>query len=98
MPSIMSSHLFCKAPRAHLFTQAAARRSFSVTRLTTASQPPPFHSPSPFRLPKEEQELFESLQRESTGAFSTPRLPPKINQSPNATAADVANADGTTSE
>ena len=98
MPSIMSSHLFCKAPRAHLFTQAAARRSFSVTRLTTASQPSPFHSPSPPRLPKEEQELFESLQRESTGAFSTPRSPPKINQSPDASTADVAEADNAISD
>src|SRR2546423_3010484 len=98
MPSIMSSHLFCKAPRAHLFTQVAARRSFSVTRLTTAIQPPPFSSPSPLRLPKEEQELFESLQRESTGAFSTPRSPPKINQSPDASAAHVAKADDTISE
>ncbi|KAH9819332.1 Succinate dehydrogenase assembly factor 4, mitochondrial [Teratosphaeria destructans] len=29
--------------------------------------------PAPPRLPKEEQELFEKLQQESTGAFSTPR-------------------------
>jgi Protein of unknown function (DUF1674) len=94
----MSSHLFCKAPRAHLFTQVAIRRSFSVTRLTTAIQPPPFHSPSPPRLPKEEQELFESLQRESTGAFSTPRSPPKINQSPDASTADVAEADNAISD
>ncbi|KAI4159712.1 MAG: hypothetical protein LQ342_006327 [Letrouitia transgressa] len=28
--------------------------------------------PAPPRLPKEEQELYESLQRASTGAFSTP--------------------------
>ncbi|KAL9039522.1 MAG: hypothetical protein Q9214_004841 [Letrouitia sp. 1 TL-2023] len=28
--------------------------------------------PGPPRLPKEEQELYESLQRASTGAFSTP--------------------------
>ncbi|KAH7392495.1 hypothetical protein BKA66DRAFT_457594 [Pyrenochaeta sp. MPI-SDFR-AT-0127] len=49
--------------------------------------------PAPPRLPKEEQELFERLQRQSTGAFSTPReetaTPPErpnkrmqINQSP----------------
>lgn len=37
------------------------------------------NSPAPYRLPKEEQEIFEKLQRESTGAFSTP----KVNQSPN---------------
>jgi hypothetical protein len=29
--------------------------------------------PAPPRLPKEEQELFEKLQQQSTGAFSTPR-------------------------
>ncbi|KAK4548074.1 hypothetical protein LTR36_010794 [Oleoguttula mirabilis] len=29
--------------------------------------------PSPPRLPKEEQELFEKLQQQSTGAFSTPK-------------------------
>ncbi|KAF2273307.1 DUF1674-domain-containing protein [Westerdykella ornata] len=41
----------------------------------------PFGSgPAPPRLPKEEQEIFERLQRQSTGAFSTPR--PEINQSP----------------
>ncbi|KAI9695199.1 MAG: putative mitochondrial protein, conserved [Bogoriella megaspora] len=51
--------------------------------------------PSPPRLPKEEQETFERLQRQSTGAFSTPRSDtsatdpgpptgnrPSINQSP----------------
>jgi len=30
-------------------------------------------SPAPPRLPKEEQEIFEKLQQQSTGAFSTPR-------------------------
>ena len=29
--------------------------------------------PGPPRLPKEEQEIFENLQKQSTGAFSTPR-------------------------
>ncbi|EEQ87560.1 hypothetical protein RJZ56_001400 [Blastomyces dermatitidis] len=40
------------------------------------------NAPSPPRLPKEEQEIFENLQKQSTGAFSTPRSPPQINQSP----------------
>jgi hypothetical protein len=42
------------------------------------------YAPAPPRLPKEEQEIFEDLQRQSTGAFSTPRTrtPPKVNQSP----------------
>ncbi|EEH23026.1 hypothetical protein PABG_05237 [Paracoccidioides brasiliensis Pb03] len=40
------------------------------------------NGPSPPRLPKEEQEIFENLQKQSTGAFSTPRSLPNINQSP----------------
>ncbi|KAI4185878.1 MAG: hypothetical protein L6R41_003850 [Letrouitia leprolyta] len=49
-------------------------------------------TPTPPRLPKAEQELFEKLQRASTGAFSTPKptvvvndsqsTRPQINQSP----------------
>ncbi|KAK4984563.1 hypothetical protein LTR50_006528 [Elasticomyces elasticus] len=31
--------------------------------------------PAPPRLPKEDQEVFEQLQRQSTGAFSQPRTP-----------------------
>ena len=94
----MSARLFCRAPRAYLFTPRVACRALSVTRLAAASQPPPFISPSPPRLPKEEQELFEALQRESTGAFSTPRSPPKVNQSPDASKADVASADSAISD
>ena len=36
------------------------------------------NAPAPPRLPREEQEIFEELQRRSTGAFSTPQ----VNQSP----------------
>ncbi|KAL9607701.1 MAG: hypothetical protein Q9167_007410 [Letrouitia subvulpina] len=40
--------------------------------------------PAPPRLPKEEQELYESLQRASTGAFSTPNPSHGVNpQDPN---------------
>jgi hypothetical protein len=39
-------------------------------------------TPAPPRLPREEQEVFEELQRQSTGAFSTPQAPPKVNPSP----------------
>ena len=47
---------------------------------------PPFASgPAPPRLPKEDQELYEQLQRSSTGAFSTPKPTVVINQSPAAT-------------
>jgi len=44
---------------------------------------PPFASgPAPPRLPKQDQELYEQLQRSSTGAFSTPKGSVVINQSP----------------
>ena len=44
--------------------------------------PRPFESPSPPRLPEEEQRLYEDLQRSSTGAFSTPNPRIVVNQSP----------------
>jgi hypothetical protein len=55
-----------------------ARRFLSTTtpRLAFAT------GPAPPRLPAKEQEEFERLQKASTGAFSTPRSPPQINQSP----------------
>lgn len=46
------------------------RRTFASMPATRSAWTP---QPSPPRLPKEEQELFEKLQQESTGAFSTPR-------------------------
>ncbi|KAJ4368827.1 hypothetical protein N0V83_005909 [Neocucurbitaria cava] len=75
-----------------------SRRTFTTTR-TRLSQSPFGSGPAPPRLPKGEQELFEKLQRQSTGAFSTPRTsdittpsPPstpnirvQINQSPDST-------------
>ena len=48
-----------------------SRRSFAMSARRAQSA---FGSgPSPPRLPKEEQEIFERLQKQSTGAFSTPR-------------------------
>ncbi|KAL8870347.1 MAG: hypothetical protein Q9174_003589 [Haloplaca sp. 1 TL-2023] len=38
--------------------------------------------PAPPRLPKDDQELYEKLQRASTGAFSTPNPTVVVNQSP----------------
>ncbi|KAH6618958.1 hypothetical protein C7974DRAFT_39929 [Boeremia exigua] len=64
---------------------------------SAAHQSSPFGGPSPPRLPKEEQELFEKLQKESTGAFSQPKPDPEptsqssirmqINQSPDSSSA-----------
>ncbi|KAF2803617.1 DUF1674-domain-containing protein [Mytilinidion resinicola] len=61
-----------------------SRRAFTTTARTLNS---PFRpGPSPPKLPREEQELFEKLQQESSGAFSTP----KVNQSPaSSTASDM---------
>lgn len=87
-----TTHLYPRlsaAPRFHLFTRA----TFSATRHAYSTQRSPFAGPSPPRLPKEDQEVFESLQRQSTGAFSTPRVAPQINQSPNATTSDRASAE-----
>jgi len=44
-------------------------RSISTARPLRSAWTP---GPAPPRLPKEEQEIFEKLQQESTGAFSTP--------------------------
>ncbi|GAB7337051.1 hypothetical protein MBLNU457_g2460t1 [Dothideomycetes sp. NU457] len=46
------------------------QRAFSVMRPLLSSWSP---SPAPPRLPKEDQEIFERLQQQSTGAFSQPR-------------------------
>ena len=64
-------------------------RPLSTTSRAQTSWSP---GPAPPRLPKEEQELFEKLQKASTGAFSTPvpekpsptteSLRAQINQSP----------------
>jgi hypothetical protein len=63
-------------------------RTLSSTPISCSSWSP---GPAPPRLPKEEQELFEKLQRQSAGAFSTPAesaqpslsdLRARINQSP----------------
>ncbi|PWY86947.1 DUF1674 domain protein [Aspergillus heteromorphus CBS 117.55] len=50
-------------------------------------------SPAPPRLPKEDQEIFEELQRKSTGAFSTPRVSQSPDSEPAAAAAEI-NATG----
>lgn len=74
--------LFLSSRRA--FTPSVASRSFLTRPLSTspvlsADKPFAFKSgPAPPKLPKEEQEIFEDLQRKSTGAFSTPQ----VNQSP----------------
>lgn len=54
-------------------------------------------SPAPPRLPKEEQEIFERLQKQSTGAFSTPLdVRDRINQSPQSSSSSQAATPTTT--
>ncbi len=53
------------------------RHRFSSTTRQNATSP--FGaSPAPPRLPKEDQELYEQLQKSSTGAFSTPSVSPTV--------------------
>ncbi|KAL1966133.1 hypothetical protein VTN77DRAFT_4881 [Rasamsonia byssochlamydoides] len=89
------------APSKRLLTYS--RRFLSSTparRVADDNKRNPFlGGPAPPRLPKEEQEIFEELQRQSTGAFSTPRTPPKVNQSPHSeeAASSAAASSATTS-
>ncbi|KAL4924425.1 succinate dehydrogenase assembly factor 4 [Aspergillus undulatus] len=58
-------------------------RTLSTTSIylseTSNSKPFAFRQgPAPPRLPEEDQKIFEQLQKQSTGAFSTPQ----VNQSP----------------
>lgn len=107
MATLRPATMISMAPRHYLFTQSSAvqlsRRAFSSSQSSrlrasqiTASQ---FKSgPAPPRLPKEDQEIFEALQKQSTGAFSTPRQPPKINQSPDSTSIEVDQAEAETTQ
>ena len=100
------------APRAHLFTRPLATRlpllatRTSTPRTRTLSSTASYRAdlpfsqgPSPPRLPEEDQKIFEELQRQSTGAFSTPRSqqpspqdPTDINQSPDASVSEAQEA------
>jgi hypothetical protein len=80
------SRAIAPSRRRLILTCAPTRRSLSTTsarRVANDDKRNPFlDGPAPPRLPEEEQRIFEELQRQSTGAFSTPRTPPKVNQSP----------------
>jgi hypothetical protein len=86
-------------------TRSFFRSTFSPISRRTITTSSPLQSswssgPAPPRLPKEEQELFDKLMKQSTGAFSTPKESPtdtpaeasssnpQVNQSP------ALNADG----
>lgn len=107
MAALRPAAIVSMAPRHYLFTQFRTTqlscRTFSSSQCNklrvsqiSASQ---FRSgPAPPRLPKEDQEIFEALQRQSTGAFSTPREPPKINQSPDSSPIEVDQAEAETTQ
>ncbi|OAX83688.1 hypothetical protein ACJ72_01953 [Emergomyces africanus] len=73
-----------RRPLRNLSHSLFSARAFSTTlRVKDNNATSQFgNGPSPPRLPREEQEIFENLQKQSTGAFSTPRSSPKVNQSP----------------
>lgn len=80
---MLSSIALRRASGSSLATRNAVR-SLSTTSNMRNNGKPAYsfkEAPAPPRLPKEEQEIFEDLQRRSTGAFSTPQ----INQSPQST-------------
>ncbi|KAL3463277.1 hypothetical protein BJX64DRAFT_257453 [Aspergillus heterothallicus] len=77
--SIVSRRVLTRSSLLH----PARARAFSSSILRSSDSSNPFRQgPSPPKLPKEEQEIFEKLQQQSTGAFSTPRATPQVNQSP----------------
>ncbi|OJJ63544.1 hypothetical protein ASPSYDRAFT_38120 [Aspergillus sydowii CBS 593.65] len=79
--SIVSRRVLARTNLAH-----PTRALFSTSRVCRSDDSKPAFAfrqgPAPPRLPEEEQKIFEQLQKQSTGAFSTPRSAPQVNQSP----------------
>ncbi|KAJ6260265.1 Succinate dehydrogenase [Drechslerella dactyloides] len=68
-------------------------RPFTTALARHTRAPPPFvPSPSPPRLPKEEQETFDALTKASLGAFSTPP-PPQSSSTVNTSSKDLSEAE-----
>ncbi|KAF9737926.1 hypothetical protein PMIN06_009095 [Paraphaeosphaeria minitans] len=65
-----STRTLLRLPR-HLSRRAIPFRAVSTTAPRLSAPFPT--TPAPPRLPKEEQDIFDRLQKQSTGAFSTPR-------------------------
>lgn len=99
---MQSTRTLLRLPR-QLSRRAIPFRALSTTTPRLSSPFPT--APAPPRLPKEEQEIFDRLQKQSTGAFSTPREEPaatstsasfsaasvraRINQSPDSSVGEV---------
>ncbi|KAL3473295.1 hypothetical protein BJX99DRAFT_233967 [Aspergillus californicus] len=99
----MSISFFPRRALARTNNLTLSTRTFSTSSIRRSDDSKPafaFHQgPAPPKLPEEEQRIFEELQKKSTGAFSTPRAAPKINQSPDsepepAVAKAETNSDG----
>jgi hypothetical protein len=93
--SIVSRRVLTRSTLLH--PRRARAFSSSIRRSSDDSNPSLAfrQGPSPPKLPKEEQEIFEKLQQQSTGAFSTPRATPQVNQSPDSEAVKIeAKGDG----
>ncbi|KAK1088484.1 hypothetical protein LTR33_000525 [Friedmanniomyces endolithicus] len=58
---------------ARTMRSAFVRRTFTSSTASRSAWTP---GPSPPRLPKEEQDIFDKLQEQSTGAFSQPKQEP----------------------
>ncbi|KAI9716747.1 MAG: putative mitochondrial protein, conserved [Chrysothrix sp. TS-e1954] len=81
-----------------ILARVSVGRQPSRTLVSTATRRTAWSpGPAPPRLPKDEQEIYEQLQKQSTGAFSTPRKPPQINQSPQSAPQTVDSLNDTTS-
>ncbi|KAL5336967.1 hypothetical protein BJX70DRAFT_400145 [Aspergillus crustosus] len=82
----MSVTIFSRRAVAHASRTLRTRVFLSTTSVRRADDSKPAFAfqqgPAPPRLPEDEQRIFEELQKQSTGAFSTPRSPPKVAQSP----------------
>jgi hypothetical protein len=71
--SIQSNHTTTQTMNRLRIIRAVARTQLTRTFTSSSTRSASWQSgPAPPKLPKEEQELFEKLQRESQGAFSTP--------------------------
>lgn len=85
LPSSILSHITHITNDTMIPTNRSVRSSYVkvhrllLSRSTRHNATSPFGAgPAPPRLPKEEQELYEQLQKSSTGAFSTPSVKPTV--------------------
>jgi hypothetical protein len=76
-------------PSLRYTTRSSSLRRLTSITIRSASSKSFATPPSPPRLSKDEQEIFENLQKQSTGAFSTPK-----SAEPTTTTTNTASTDG----